>query len=334
MIKLTFLSDTHLGFDLPLRTRVQKRRRGEDFFTNTRQVLEQAIAGKSDLIIHGGDLFFRSKIPAQIIDKVYTLLFEYADRGIPIIIVPGNHERSVLPQSILLNHPNLYVFQQAESFEFIIRGEKIIISGFPNIRHEVRAKFVDIQAGLQIKKQNLNILVMHQAIDGSQIVGYTFRATPDVVNIHEIDNRYDLVLSGHIHRRQILTNGMQPIIYSGSVERTSFQEMSEPKGYYEIEMVKKNTGWRADKITFLELNTRPMVDIYLDEIIDKINWQMLLSDELKKLAEDSIVRLKMQNKTGKFDCSRLTAEKLRVIFPDTMNYTLSRSLFAVKQEQE
>jgi len=330
MVKITFFSDTHLGYDLPVRPRLNIRRRGEDFFINTRQVLDKAIAGKSDLIIHGGDLFFRSKIPAPIIDKVYALLFEYAEQGIPIIIVPGNHERSVLPQSILLNHPNLYIFQQAESFEFLIRGQKVIVSGFPNIRNDVRSSYGEVQEKLKRERESLNILVMHQAIDGSQIVGYTFRDSADVVNIKDISRDFDLVLSGHIHRRQILTNGRQPIIYSGSVERTSFQEMSEPKGYYNVEMAKWSTGWRVDKIAFKELPARPMVDIYLDEIMGRSNWEELLKGKLSHLASDSIVRLKLKDKKANFS---LTAEQLRNIFPETMNYSLSRSFFAVRSDK-
>ncbi len=329
MIKITFFSDTHLGFDLPLRTRVERRRRGEDFFTNTRRVLDEAIAGKSDLIIHGGDLFFRSKVPSPIIDRVYELLFQYSEAGIPIIIVPGNHERSALPQSVILNHPNLYVFRNAESYVFDIKGEQVVISGFPNLRHDVRNRFRDIQSDLKPTRNGLNILMMHQAVDGCQVEGYTFRGTPDVININEINNCFDLVLCGHIHRRQILTNGSQPIIYSGSVERTSFQEMSEPKGYYEIEMQSRNGRWRAQLISFRKLKTRPMIDLYLDEIIYSPDWQILLSDELKKLAEDSIVRIKLQNRIGKLDSGRLAAEKLRSIFPVTMNYTFSRSLFKI-----
>ena len=330
MVKITFLSDTHLGFDLPIRPRTKRRRRGEDFFTNTRQVLDRAIAEKSDLIVHGGDLFFRSKIPAPIIDKVYTLLYEYADKGIPIIIVPGNHERSALPQSFMLNHPNLYIFQQAGSFEFMIRGEKVTVSGFPNIRKEVRSRYKTVQAELEPAENSLNLLVMHQAIDGSQVIGYTFQGTSDVVNIWDIDRRYDLVLCGHIHRRQILTNGKQPILYSGSVERTSFQEMNEPKGYYEIEMAKRSSGWRVDKIAFKELPARPMVDIYLDDIIRRSNWEELLKDKLSRLATDSIVRLKLKDKTMNFN---LKAEQLRYIFPETMNYSLSRSFFAVRGDK-
>ena len=54
-----------------MRPRVNKRRRGEDFFKNFNTVLSYAKNNKVDLIIHGGDLFFRSKVPDSIIDRVY-----------------------------------------------------------------------------------------------------------------------------------------------------------------------------------------------------------------------------------------------------------------------
>jgi hypothetical protein len=42
MVKVLLLADTHLGFDQPQRPRVERRRRGPDFFANTRRALEPA----------------------------------------------------------------------------------------------------------------------------------------------------------------------------------------------------------------------------------------------------------------------------------------------------
>ena len=56
-MKILFLSDTHLGFDLPVRPRVERPRRGLDFFANFRLALAPAFEGKVDLVVHGGDLF-------------------------------------------------------------------------------------------------------------------------------------------------------------------------------------------------------------------------------------------------------------------------------------
>ncbi len=101
MIKVLLLADTHLGFDLPSRPRVKKRRRGPDFFVNTRLALEPALRGRVDLVVHGGDLLYRSKVPARLVAQAIEPLLEVADAGVPVVLVPGNHERSALPYPLL-----------------------------------------------------------------------------------------------------------------------------------------------------------------------------------------------------------------------------------------
>jgi hypothetical protein len=39
IIRILFLADTHLGFDLPFRPRIQRRRRGPEFFANFKRAL-------------------------------------------------------------------------------------------------------------------------------------------------------------------------------------------------------------------------------------------------------------------------------------------------------
>ena len=91
MIRILFLADTHLGFDFPFRPRVERRRRGPDFFKNFRKALEPAYSGEVDAVIHGGDLFFRSKVPAKLVDMAFEPLKEVADLGVKVYLVPGNH---------------------------------------------------------------------------------------------------------------------------------------------------------------------------------------------------------------------------------------------------
>jgi predicted phosphodiesterase len=55
-MRVLFVSDTHLGFDLPSRPRVVRRRRGDDFFWNFERALESARVGEVDVVVHGGDL--------------------------------------------------------------------------------------------------------------------------------------------------------------------------------------------------------------------------------------------------------------------------------------
>ncbi len=104
MIKILLLADTHLGFDLPSRPRTDRRRRGPDFFANTRRALEPALAGVVDLVVHGGDLLFRSKVRSGLVAQALESLLEVADRGVPVVLVPGNHERSALLYPLLAAH--------------------------------------------------------------------------------------------------------------------------------------------------------------------------------------------------------------------------------------
>ena len=67
MIKILLLADTHLGFDHPVRPSTSKPRRGEDFFNNFKLVLKYAEQNEIDLVLHGGDFFFRSKVPQKIV---------------------------------------------------------------------------------------------------------------------------------------------------------------------------------------------------------------------------------------------------------------------------
>ncbi len=48
-VRALFLADTHLGLDLPVNPRVERRRRGHDFLANYLRALAPALEGKVDL---------------------------------------------------------------------------------------------------------------------------------------------------------------------------------------------------------------------------------------------------------------------------------------------
>ena len=322
MIKIIFLADTHLGFDFPLRPKKEKRRRGIDFFNNFDEVLAYAKQCKADLVIHGGDLFYRTLVPEPIIDKVYERIFNFAQAGIPIVIVPGNHESSRLPVSLFMHHPNIHYFTKPHIFNFSLKGINFDIAGFPCVRKDVESKFREIikEIQLQLRKESVKIFCMHQSIEGAKVgpSDYTFRNNKDVIPINDLPSNYNLILSGHIHRSQILwTKNKTPVVYSGSIERTAFAEKDEDKGFYEIDF---NNNMECT-YRFIELNTRPMIDIMLA----KKNYTIsLLRNEIlhqiKEIPSDSIVRFKMKNAAN---LSFLNVELLDDLIPSSMNYQIS-----------
>jgi len=325
-VRIIFLADSHLGFDYPIRPRVHRRRRGHDFFGNFEKVLSHALMTKADFVVHGGDLFFRAKIPQKISDLASSMIFEYANKGVKFFLTPGNHERSKLPDNLLLGHPNIKIFRKPSTFDLTVGGLRVSIAGFPFERKDIRNRFHEIveQTGWLSHLADIRLLCMHQAVEGARVgpSNYTFRGTEDVVCIDELPPGFNAVLTGHIHRMQVLDKGSCPVIYPGSIERTSFAEKDEEKGFFEIEL--NRDGIR--RLDFKRLPARPMIDLALDEKINKDNLRSYLKSEVSRMDANSIVRLRIKDGVKDDLSTALTAAFLREVFPDSMNYQLGFSI--------
>ena len=79
--RILLLADTHVGFDAPARPRVERRRRGPDFLARFEEALQPALCGEADLVVHGGDLLYRARVPAHLVQQAMAPLFRVADRG-------------------------------------------------------------------------------------------------------------------------------------------------------------------------------------------------------------------------------------------------------------
>ncbi len=131
LVRVLLLADTHLGFDLPFRPRIERRRRGHDFFANFEIALEPAFNGEVDFVVHGGDLLYRSKVPAALVEMALAPLVRVAESGVPVFIVPGNHERSKIPLHLWGTHPKLHIFDRPKTFMMDLGGGPVALSGFP-----------------------------------------------------------------------------------------------------------------------------------------------------------------------------------------------------------
>jgi len=334
-VRIRFFSDTHLGFDYPIKPRIDRRRRGKDFFDNFYRILNGSADSNIDLLVHGGDLFFRNRVHPKIIDLVYGALFEFADRGVPIVIVPGNHERSKLPESLYLSHPNIHVFARPMTFPFRIRDTQVAVSGFPFERDNIKGRFRNRldQTGWQEAGGDIRLLCLHQAVEGARVgpVNYTFRSGLDVIRFQDLPDGFQAILAGHVHRQQVLTDrrrssrAARRVIYAGSTERTSFAEKDEDKGFFDITFNPNGADqWEIGSFGFKRLPVRPMADIIIDRNLDSRELESFLSARISQLDQDSIVRIKGNGKPVDTDIKqKLTVEFLKRMFPATMNVELS-----------
>jgi DNA repair exonuclease SbcCD nuclease subunit len=233
-MRLLFLSDTHLGHDLPSRPRATRPRRGADFFESFEAALAPARAGEVDAVLHGGDLLYRSRVPAWLSEAALAPLRRVADGGVPVLLLPGNHERGRVPHPLLALHRNLHVFDRPRTVVLEADGVRVAFAGFPyaaDVRDRFPALLAAARAGAP--PADVRLLCLHHCVEGATCGpgDFTFRSGPDVIPRAGLPRDVAAVLCGHVHRHQVLRGeGLPPVIYAGSTERTSRAEAGETKG--------------------------------------------------------------------------------------------------------
>jgi DNA repair exonuclease SbcCD nuclease subunit len=332
VIRILLLADTHLGFDLPVNPRVNRRRRGHDFQANFAMALQPALKGEVDLVVHGGDVFNRSRPPSSAVWQAFEPLKRVADRGVPVYVIPGNHERGRLPHLRFAQHAHIHIFDEPRTFVTTIRGVRVAIAGFPSERDEVRRRFSDLLAGTghQEVEADLRLLCLHQCVEGATVgpADYTFTTAPDVIRAGDMPLGFAAVLSGHIHRHQVLTTDLRgrplpaPVLYPGSIERTSIAEADEQKGYLIVEL-KREVERVGVTWEFRALPARPLVRHELQ--LDGLTATQVESSIRLLVANapaDAVISVRVAGPINP-DVSRvLSANFLRELTPATMNLDL------------
>jgi DNA repair exonuclease SbcCD nuclease subunit len=263
----------------------------------------------------------------------YEPLHRRAETGIPIVVTPGNHERSKMPPSLWLAHPNIHVFDRPRTFSFVTNsGVSLSIAGFPFARGDVRSNFNAIleETDWEEAQSEVKLLSMHQAVEGATVgpSDYTFRRGKDTIRLADIPQDFAAVLAGHIHRRQVLNRDRVPVVYPGSVERTSFAERDEPKGFVHVELAQSLEGrWAMSQARFHPLPTRPMVDVNIDAEIPFTGMREHLQGLVAGLDRDSIVRLRCTGEPDESFKAKLTAPFLRSVFPTSMSVQIGTELY-------
>jgi exonuclease SbcD len=334
MLRVLLVADTHLGLDLPERPRVERRRRGPDFFANLERALAPAHRGEVDLVVHGGDLLYRSRVPPGLVLRALEPLLAVADSSVPVVLVPGNHERSALPYPMLAAHPGLHVIDRPRTVRLELLGLRVAVVGFPCERTGVRDRFASLLATARSGSDDadLRLLCLHQAVEGARVgpVGYTFRDGADVVRGRDIPDGFAAVLAGHIHRHQVLIRDLAgrpltaPVLYPGSVERTGFAERDEAKGYLVLEVAPDPTrGGRLVRWRFHDLPTRPMAVIDVDATgLDADGLTARLATRLAALDPNGVVRLRILGDLSPTAASAVCSVALRRLAPATMTVEL------------
>ncbi|HEX9053087.1 MAG TPA: metallophosphoesterase [Anaeromyxobacter sp.] len=313
-MRILFLSDTHLGIDLPARPRVERRRRGEDFFRAFEAALAPARTGEVDVVVHGGDLHYRSRVPAWLAEAALAPLRAVASSGIPVLLVPGNHERSRLPYPLLALHENVHVFHAPRTVRLEARGLRVAFAGFP-YAPGVRDRFPSLLDAARRGEEgaDVRILCLHQCVEGATCgpADFTFTDGDDVVRRADLPRDAAVVLCGHVHRHQVLRAPAGPsVVYAGSVERTSFAEAGETKGTVLVDLDARGVAAMA----FRPLRSRPMLVRPLALAgLDAAAARAEIARTVRATPPDAILRLRLDGPIASAHAPLLAAAALRAV---------------------
>jgi DNA repair exonuclease SbcCD nuclease subunit len=196
----------------------------------------------------------------------------------------------------------------------------------------VRARFPQLLAdtGWQSVHADIRVLCLHHCVEGATVGpgNFTFTSAADVIRCSDLPSQCAVVLSGHIHRRQALIRDLRrrplktPVLYPGSIERTSIAEADEAKGFMIVNIEPSETGGRASW-ELRELPARPMIT---HDLHTAAHSAATLENEvvtlIKRAPSDAVLRIRLAGGLGEEHARVLTAANLRRLAPASMNVEL------------
>lgn len=328
-IRLIHFADLHIGMErygrmdptTGLNSRVM------DFLRRLSDLIDFAIARQVDLVIFAGDAY-KTRDPNSTYRREFSWrIKQLADHGIPVVMVPGNHDLPVVATRAsaieifaTLAVPNVYVLEREEVITLSTRrGQTVQIASapYPYISEWLsqaayRAGSVEATDRLITETMTDNIramaaqvrrrpdipaiLVGHFSVDGAELGserGIMIGRDVTVPRSVLADPSWDYVALGHIHKHQDLNPGAHPpVVYAGSMERIDFGEEREPKGWVLAEVRRGHTTYEF--VPHFARPARRFVTIDCDCRAAQDPTAAVLQAIAQRQVTDAIVRLRLR----------------------------------------
>ena len=321
-LRLLHLADIHIGVEnygrldasTGLHTRLQDFSRCLEFAVDT------ALEREVDAVLFAGDAYKHASPTPTHEGKFAEQFKRFADAGIPVIMVTGNHD---IPAAFGKSSA-LTIFQTLGGDEYFHVAERpalikietrrgpLQVACFPwptrhflltkdeykNLSDSKITQIIQEKCENRIQKfaRDLDpeipaVLLAHLAAADASYSGSertTIIGNDPIILQGILKNpAFDYVALGHIHRHQDLNRGQKPpVVYPGSLERIDFGEAKEDKGCCLVSLKKGEAEYE-----FIETPARRFVKIEEDLREQAFPTQYVL-DRIKKLdIKDAVVRV-------------------------------------------
>ena len=330
-MKLLHTADIHLGIttfghvdpETGLNTRILDFKRSFEF------LVERGLSEGIDCFLFAGDAY-RTADPTPTQQKVFAeCLRPVAEAGLPIVMVVGNHDHPVTFGKAsaldIFGHldGDVRVFDQPESAVVETPAGPLQLLALPwPIRSKILSKdehqgkspkalrefiedrytnFIDRHAA-ELDPSLPAVLAGHFSVQGAEMAGsertsliaHEPKFTAGDLSVPPID----YAALGHIHQYQNRAPegaGGPPVIYPSSIERVSFKEWDERKGFVLVDIDAADAETSDEKTTqfaFVETPARPFVALRIDAREAEDPTEAILDEIEQQDVEDAIVRVR------------------------------------------
>ncbi|MCD6594430.1 exonuclease SbcCD subunit D [bacterium] len=238
-IKFVHTADWHLGLanlskkddsGIPIQYICVEKSAGE--------IVDFVHSNDIDLVLMCGDIL-HTRNPSPTVENILAkILHKLTSDGAIVIYLIGNHEIPGWgdnPVKIYdtLDIPGVIVADKVELHKIELKnGQKIQIGTIPYPVDFDLSDAISSFAG-KVERGIPSLLMLHSFVNGAGLSGSDLKLLPDEPNLNpdEFDELpFDYIALGHIHRYQQIW-GKPPAVYSGSIQKVTFAEEKERKGF-------------------------------------------------------------------------------------------------------
>ena len=330
-MRILHTADIHLGIttfgrvdpETGLNTRLLDFKRSFEF------MVERGLKEGIDCFLFCGDAY-RTADPTPTQQKIFAeCLRPVARAGLPIVMVVGNHDHPVTFGKAsaldIFGHldGDVHVFDAPESTVIETPAGPLQLLALPwpirskilsreehqgksprALREYIEARYISfVEDATEAMDPSLPaVLGGHFSVQGAELAGS--ERTSLIAHEPKFSAGdlalppLDYVALGHIHQHQNRAAGTEapPVVYSSSIERVSFKEWDERKGFVLVDIDAggdgNNDGEKSTQFSFVETPARPFAALKVDAREAEEPTEAILEEIHQHDLTDAIVRVR------------------------------------------
>lgn len=205
-----------------------------------RQIQKQSKINGNCPILFAGDLMHKHKAISNFLLQECLPIFNkmWSGKGPTTYAISGNHDQSEentnthISPSYIKTFSTIFKGLECVDYKSIDCGE-FNLYGVPYLTHDLG--FSEVIDSFKLSKNKPNILMVHTTVPGAQDTdGREINSTLNGKTLDKLFGKFDLVITGHIHKPDLYRVGKTKVIQVGAPQHQRATDVKSDMGYVKI----------------------------------------------------------------------------------------------------